>query len=39
VEELKKLAKEISKEDYSYHIKDLPLELKTFVLVKSTVER
>jgi len=39
VVELKNLAIEISKEDYSYHIKDLPLELRTFILVKRTVER
>ena len=39
VVELKNLAIKISKEDYSYHIKDLPLELRTFVLVKRTVDR
>ena len=39
VVELKKVAIEISKEDYSNHIKDLPLELKTFILVERSVER
>ena len=34
VVELKNVAIAISKEDYSNHIKGLPLELKTFVLVK-----
>jgi hypothetical protein len=39
VVELKNVAREISKEDYSNHIKSLPLELKTFILVKRSVER
>jgi len=39
VAELKNVAREISKEDYSNHIKDLPLELKTFILVERSVER
>lgn len=34
VAKLKDVAIKISKEDYSNHIKGLPLELKTFILVK-----
>jgi len=39
VVELRNVATNISKEDYSNHVKDLPLELKTFILVKRSVQR
>jgi len=39
VKKLKTVAIDVSKEDYSDHIKDLPLELKTFILVNRSVEK